>query len=47
MQAQEGLEPDTAGQTPDQSVLQMKELLYQLQMLVLWLQQALCIKQCN
>jgi hypothetical protein len=47
MQAQESPEPDTAAQIPGQSVSQMKGLLCQLQMLVLWLQQALRTKQCN
>lgn len=47
MQAQEGPEPDRAAQIPGQSVSQMKELLYQLQMLVLWLQQVLRTKQRN
>jgi hypothetical protein len=47
MQAQESPEPDRAALIPGQSVSQMKELLYQLQMLVLWLQQVLCTKQCN
>lgn len=47
MQAQEDPEPDRAGQIPGQSVSQMKGPLYHLQMLVLWLQQALRTEQCN